>query len=71
MIERNCAVTNGSSTTVVRPDAGLVAPSSRVARSAASPAARPRSSAVGVRPTLNPNPVWVSSPSSAIVEMVT
>ncbi len=50
---------------------GLVAPSSRVARSAASRAARSRSRTVGVRPTLKPKPVWVSSPSSASVDTLT
>ena len=71
MIPRNWAVTNGSSTTVVRFDAGFVAPSNRVARSAASRAAFARSNASGERPTLNPKPVCVSSPSSASVDTLT
>ena len=51
MTARNCAVTNGSNTTVVRPDSGLVAPSRRVARSLASRAARSRSNSSGDVPT--------------------
>ena len=60
MTPRNCAVTYGSSTTVRRRLDGFVAPSSRVARSAASRAAWSRSNSSGERPTLNPNPVCVS-----------
>ena len=45
---------------------GFVAPSRRVARSAASCAAFSRSNSSRVRPTLNPKPVWVSSPSVAM-----
>ncbi len=71
MTPRNIAVTYGSSTTVTRFDDGLTAPSSRVARSAASFAAFARSNWSGERPTLNPNPVCVSSPSSAKVLMET
>ena len=62
---RNCAVTNGSRTIVSRLLGGLVAPSRRVARSAASVAALSRSNPSGWRATLKPNPVCVSSPSSA------
>ena len=61
------ADTNGSSTTVTLPVAGLVAPRSRVARSAASRAAFSGSKSAGLRPTVNPKPVWVTSPSSASV----
>ena len=71
MMPRNCAVTNGSRTTVSRWVGGFVAPSRRVARSAASLGRRSTSSFVGSRPTLNPNPVCVSSPSSASVETLT
>ena len=53
---RNCAVTNGSRTTVSRLLAGLVAPSRRVARSAASLAALSRSNPPGWRATLKPKP---------------
>ncbi len=48
---RNEAVTRGSNTTVSRRDAGLRAPSMRVARSAASVAAWATSSSSGLRPT--------------------
>ena len=64
---RNWAVTNGSSTTVSLRLVGLVAPSMRRARSAPSPAALARSRSAGSRPTEKPKPVWVSSPSSAMV----
>ena len=63
----NCEVTYGSSTIVVRLVGGLVAPSNRVARSAASRAALSKSKSLGESPTENPKPVWVSSPSSAKV----
>ena len=71
MTPKNCAVTNGSSTTVNRLLGGLVEPSSRVARSDASRAAFSRSKSSGERPTLNPKPVCVSSPSSASVLTLT
>ena len=48
MTPRNWAVTNGSSTTVSRLLGGFVAPSRRVARSAASPAALSRSKPLGL-----------------------
>ena len=53
---RNWAVTNGSSTTVRRLLAGLVAPSSRVARSTASRAALSRSKQVGSPADGEPEP---------------
>ena len=65
MMPSSCAVTHGSSTTVRRSAAGLVAPNMRVARSTASRGARPTSSVLGARPTENPKPVVVSSPSAA------
>ncbi len=68
MIPRKLAVTYGSRTTVSRRDAGFVAPSSRVARSAASRAALARSKSDGDRPTVNPKPVCVSPSSSASVD---
>ncbi len=68
---RNCAVTHGSSTTVSRSLPGFTAPSMRVARSAASVAARATSSSPGWRPTEKPKPVWVSSPSVAITDAIT
>jgi hypothetical protein len=59
------AVTHGSRTIVSRPDGGLLAPSMRTARSAASRAATATSSSSNERPSENPNPVCVSSPSVA------
>ena len=66
------AVTNGSSTTVVRrrrrlgraeqagrPLGGLASGRGEIEQSS------------GERPTLNPKPVWVSSPSSASVDTLT
>ncbi len=66
--DRNCAVTYGSKTTVRRFEAGFVAPSRRVARSAPSREAFSMSSSPGVRPTEKAKPVWVSSPSVASVD---
>ena len=59
-------MTHGSSTTVSRPVGGFTAPSMRVARSAASAAAAAGSRSEASRPTENPKPVWVSSPSVAM-----
>ncbi len=50
---RNCAVTNGSRTTVVRNDDGFVAPSIRVVRSAVSRAHSSMSSSDASRPMEN------------------
>ena len=65
------ALTHGSSTIVMRALAGLVAPSMRVARRAASAAATSMSMSLGPRPTENPKPVCVSSPSAASTDAVT
>jgi hypothetical protein len=64
-IPSSWAVTHGSRTIVSRPDGGLVAPSMRKARDAASEAAAATSSSSNDRPSEKPKPVWVSSPSAA------
>ena len=66
MTESRVETTRGSKTTVQRPERALVAPSIRVARSTASPAARRGRASPGPRPTLNPVPVWLSAPSPAM-----
>ena len=67
---RNCAVTIGSSTTVVTLDAGFTAPNKRVARSAAVRAAVGKSNNSGLSPSAYAQPVCVSPLSSTNTDTV-
>ena len=62
------AATVSSRTTAQVRDAGFVAPSSELERSAASRPIASASSAAGERPIPNPIPVWRSPSPSAIAE---